>query len=285
MVMRRVIPCCFFSILSACGGSPSTQQAVRPTPPSIAKPKPSSTNAPPCTRPIETPKAVWQRLEEARALSETDLAGSCGLAFVEVLSDWRTTPVDLLRPIVRDARKNGRSLTDWVKERATDKPRAALSVAAMDILGDWQIGDETIGVEQRASMWKPLISTSSCLAAIGEDLPKLIPLLNSLKEIHELRCRLEVNPLGFAVSCTPIHPAKEKIDLTWQEEIQDGLIRNLSLSKCKESRFCPKLQETSRLFFAKYRAALTEAERLKTDVFKDQVLEWLKLKPFSQGTK
>jgi hypothetical protein len=224
-------------------------------------------------------------VEAARALSEQELIASCGLPFVEVISEWRSPPVDLLAPIVRDNATNGQELIDWVTQKADGQPRAAISVAAMNILGEWRIGDETAAVEQRFVGWKSVIAQYGTFDSIAEDMPSLIKLLPLLKEIHELRCMLEVNPLGFAVSCSPIHPAKEKIDLTWQEEIQDGLIRNLSLSKCKESRYCPKLMETSRVFFAKYQAALQQAEQLKTEVFKDQTLEWLKLKPFSQGAK
>ncbi len=236
----------------------------------------------PCTQPVSNPSEVWKRIELASALSENELIHLCGLKFVEVLSDWRVTPVDLLRPIVKEAVKDKKLLETWINKNINQKPKAAVSVVAMDIIGDIKVGDDSVSILSRAEAWKLFSEKHLQIKAVIDEAAELQQILSSVKKIHELRCALEVNPLGFAVSCTPILPAKEHIELTWHEEIQDGLFLKLSIEKCRKSQFCKKLQQTSEAFITEYRNALERVEKLQTAVFKEQVIEWLKLPLFSK---
>ncbi len=285
MIARTIVSLTITAILVACGGATPTEPKAPSKPvEAAAAPSPSESSGPACTRPIERPGDVWQRVEEARALPEQELARRCGLDFVAVLSEWRPPPVDLLRPIVLNEQKNKNALVAWVTAQTEVGKKAGVYAAAMDIIGDWRIGGDTAPVTARAAAWQPLAGRSQAIETALAEVAAFTELLSSLSEIHALRCALEVNPLGFAEQCTPIHPARGKIDLSWQEEIQDGLFQKVALTKCKGSPSCKKLKVAAADFAAKYQDAKRRAESLQTDVFKEQALEWLKLPPFSKGT-
>lgn len=271
-------------LMTNCGGGAKQPQAVEPE---VAAPAAAvdATPGAPCTLPIESPGEVWKRVEDTRALKVDELVSDCGLAFVSVLSEWRSPPVDLLRPIVMNEGQNKAALKSWVNDQLKAGKKSGQHAAAMDILGNWKIGDDTASLAERAEEWKPLAAQFPGIETACDETADLQTLFASLKEIHELRCKLEVNPLGFAVNCTPLHPPREKIDLTWKEEIQDGIIQSIALTKCKGSRSCKKLQAAATAFAMKYQSAKLAAEALRTEVFREQAMDWLKLPPFSQTGK
>ena len=279
---RAIVYLCFGWMMSACGGNkPAPQTAA--TEPETDRAEVAPVSA--CARPIETPGEVWKRVEQARALSPEALLTQCGLGFIAALSRWRSPPVDLLRPIILSEGANREALERWVAEQARVGNRAAAHAAAMDILGNWQLGDDTAQFIERAAAWKSIGQQMGAVDTAVSEASEIAELFSTFKALHELRCALEVNPLGFAVSCTPIHPAREKIDLHWQEERREGLFLNVALTKCKGSPSCKKLKPAAAEFAAEYQAAKARAEALQTDVFKEQALQWLRLPAFSKGAE
>lgn len=234
-----------------------------------------------CRRPIDKPAQVFDRIEAVRALGEQERSRECGLKLVEHLSQWRVAPVDLLGPIVERAAADEEALAAWVRARAASHPIAVANVVAMDVVRGWKIGADPSVVTLRAEHWR---------GVLGEDLPddvravldgaaELRPLLARVTEIHRLRCLLEINPLGFAVECVPIHPSGRPIVLSWRTATRDGLLESLELTECK-SRSCKKLKKTAAKMMDEYRAVVEQTERLGVDVFREQLNVWLQLPPF-----
>jgi hypothetical protein len=270
------------TVTAGCGGGP---------PAMVSSP---ATNAPKvtaaeeevffCQRPLTEPKAVWERIEAVRKLSDADLVAKCGLDFVLVISEWRMPPVDLLQKIVSQEAEDFDTLGQWAMDHVDSHRRAVEAVVAMDIISGVEIGGDIALLSRNRARWQPLAAKSEVIRNVVNEALALNTLLPKLEEIYLKRCMLEVNPLGFAVSCTPIHPAREKIDLCWHEELQDGLIVNLELSRCRGSNSCRKLKKVSREFLHLYLTTVDAMERLNAEVFKARMREWLKLPPFASET-
>jgi hypothetical protein len=276
----------------ACGGTGPTATATgtasRPgdpaTPTATADPAAPGGGSDPdhlCRRPIEKPAQVFDRVEAVRALGEEERARECGLTLVEHLSRWRVAPVDLLGPIVERAAEDEEALVAWVKARAASHPIAVANVVAMDVVRGWRVGDDPSVVTLRAEHWRGVLGgeVAGELAAVLDGAAKLRPLLARVTEIHRLRCLLEINPLGFAVQCVPIHPSGRPIVLSWRTATRDGLLESLELTDCK-SRSCKKLTKTAKKLMDEYRAVVSEVERLGVDVYQEQLKVWLELPPF-----
>ena len=278
--MHRIIPVFAVCILfaTACGGA--TPSGTESAPPSSGDSAPATTVSE-CARPIDTPSAVWPRIEAARAMSEAQLVSECGLGFVSALSEWRSPPLDLLRPIVRDAAADNAALETWAAEQARAGNPAGAYVTAASILGAWRLGDDAAPLLERAAAWREAAAGIAAIEAVTEETETAAGLLASLERLHELRCLLEVNPLGFAERCTPVHPPREDIDLTWHEERQDGIFLDVRMTRCAGSRSCKKLKPLAAEFSAKYDAARTGAEALGSPVFQELIFENLKLPAFS----
>lgn len=284
---RRKAVTAFLVVVFVCLGCAGNRGAESRTPHSkrTASRAPSTTPSTGhfCAEPITEPTAVWQRIEAVRRLSNDELLGQCGLDFVLTISQWRTPPIDLLRRIVAHESKDFNALEEWVRTYATTDARAVEAVVAMDILSDFEIGQNPAQINRKRTRWQPLASEIDQVEYIVNEALALSPLLANVKEIHHKRCMLEVNPLGFAVSCTPIHPARQKIDLRWREEVRDGLLINLELSRCNGSASCKELKKASREFLRLYLKTVDAMESLQADVFKQQLREWLQVPPFSRG--
>jgi hypothetical protein len=236
-----------------------------------------------CQKPITEPAQVWPRVEAVRKLSERELLEKCGLDFVISLSEWRSPPVDLLKKIVTAEVLDFSALSDWIKTNAERAPRAVEAVVAMDILTGYELGKGTDVLMQNCQRWQALARDVPVVDEVLKEAAMVSELLPKIADVHLQRCRLEVNPLGFAVSCTPIHPPREKIDLNWKSESRDGLILNLELVRCQGSASCKELKKASREFLLLYLKTVNKTEKLKNDIFRDQLREWLKLPPFTTG--
>lgn len=263
-----------------CGGSP----ASAPSHPPEAMSTPADTQRagealPPCQRPIGGPGEVWPRIEAARKLSDEALIEECGAPFVEEVSGWRPPPVDLLAKIVAASRAEG-TLDSWVMKASETNSRLAEHIVGMDIVGGWHIGGDTAGIGENASRWATRHGDLEAVQRATAEANQLAELLPKVTAVHELRCRLEVNPLGFAVDCTPIHPAREKIDLTWNAKMRDGHLEDLHLTKCTSSRSCKKLQETAEQLKTLYLGLMQEVEALDVEIYREQLKAWLVLPPF-----
>ena len=236
-----------------------------------------------CAAPITEPAGVWKRIEAARRLPEDELLEKCGLDFVVALSEWRTPPIDLLEKIVAHEAAQFSALEEWVRTYAASDERAVEAVVAMDIIAGFEIGHNPSEISRNRARWQPLAAELEQVRYIVNEALALNPLLAKVEEIHQKRCMLEVNPLGFAMSCTPIHPARQKIDLRWREEVRDGLIVNLELSKCSGSASCKELKRVSREFLHLYLKTVDAMESLRAEVFKERLRKWLQLPSFSHG--
>ena len=234
-----------------------------------------------CRRPIEKPAHVFERIEAVRALGEEERARECGLGLVEQLAQWRVAPVDLLGPIVDRAAADKDALVAWVRARATSNPIAVANVVAMDVVRGWKIGEDPSMLSARADHWRGLLGADppDDVKAVLDGAATLLPLLERVTEIHRLRCLLEINPLGFAVQCVPIHPSGRPIVLSWRAGTRDGLLESLELTSCK-SRSCKKLKKTAAKLMDEHRAVLQEIEQLEVDVYREQLKIWLLLPPF-----
>jgi hypothetical protein len=157
------------------------------------------------------------------------------------------------------------------------------SVVAMDILSEYDVGGDVAIVSSNMEKWKKLALEEPLVNDVLKEANAVTALLPRLAEIHLQRCMLEVNPLGFAVSCTPIHPPREKIDLNWTAETRDGLLLDLALTRCRGSSSCKALKKVSREFLQLYLRTLDNVEDLTVGVFRDQLREWLKLPPFGEN--
>jgi hypothetical protein len=291
--LASCIPLLFPFLLSpSCGGagptSTSTGTAAKPGDPAApivtddpAAPGGGSDSDHLCRRPIEKPAQVFDRIEAVRALGDEERARECGLTLVEHLSQWRVAPVDLLGPIVERAAADEEAFVAWVEARATTHPIAVANVVAMGVVRGWKIGGDPSVVTLRAEHWRGVLGgeVGGEISAVLDRAASLRPLLARVTEIHRLRCLLEINPLGFAVECVPIHPSGRPIILSWRTATRDGLLESLELTDCK-SRSCKKLEKTASKLMEEYRAVLGEAEKLGVDVYLEQLKVWLQLPPF-----
>ncbi len=244
----------------------------------VAEPEPHL-----CARPIDGPSEVFPRIEAVRLLPEEDLTRTCGLAFVEMMSSWRSLPVDLLAPIVEGAGTDRESLSAWVTERVASAPKAAADVVAMDILSAWKVGDDPSAVEDRVEQWAPAAQAAPEIKAVVDAASGLAPMLARVNEIHRLRCTLEVNALGFAVKCKPIHPQGKNIELSWKTATRDGLIEDLQVAECK-GKSCKKLKKSAAKLKGQYLALVADIEKVPVLVLQEQMKAWLILPPFKSNT-
>lgn len=271
--------------LIGCGGSQeeitepdavtgATDMPMEKEPASSPEPEPHI-----CEKPLEAPEEVWPRIEAVRLIPAVELTERCGLDFVELVSRWRGLPVDLLDPIVSAEAANGEALLAWVAEKAPDNPTAAASVVAMDVVSAWEIGEDPGVLDAKAEGWSGVSGSSEEIAAALQEIAELKPILKEVSSIHEMRCMLQVNPLGFAVDCKPIHPQGKEIDLSWKTATRDGLLEDLELTECK-GRSCKKLKKTAARLKKSYLALVKRVDELKTEVYREQIKAWLVLPPF-----
>jgi hypothetical protein len=237
-----------------------------------------------CRRPIDRPSEVWDRIEAVRALGEEERAAECGLGFIDLLSRWRVVPVDLLEPIVERAAADEGAFVDWVRERAVANPPAAAHVVAMDVIRRWKIGGTAAEVTARADQWRGLLAgdggaVPEAVAAVLDAAAALPALFERVTEIHRMRCLLEVNPLGFAVQCVPLHPSGRPIVLSWKTTTRDGMIESIEVTECKGPS-CKKIKKAAAKLLKQYKTLLADVERLEVEVYRDRIKAWLVLPPF-----
>ena len=91
---------------------------------------------------------------------------------------------------------------------------------------------------------------------------------------------LEVNPLGFAVACDPIHKSGRNIDLNWKAETRDGLLEDLELTRCAGSPSCKALKQRSQELKNLYLSLMQQIERMRVEVYREQLESWMRLRPF-----
>lgn len=276
-----------------CGGPPAPPPAAAgDDAPAAARPAPDGEAAPPgegdrpaptrthlCQRPIERSGEVWPRIEALQLLPRAELEQECGLELVASMSRWRELPVSLLAPIVAHAGQDRAALVAWV---AQAPPPAAAQVVAQDVAARWTIGGDPAVVATAAAEWKRALAdgTPPEVAVALVEAGKLAPLLPRITEIHRMRCLLEVNALGFAVECKPIHKQGVPISLSWRTATRDGLIEQLELKECK-GKSCKKLKQTAAELLKKYLALVADIdEELKVETYREQLKAWLVLPPF-----
>jgi len=233
-----------------------------------------------CEKPVGAPEEVWPRIEAIRALPDEERALKCGLGTVVLLREWRSVPVDLLAPIVERVAADSAALDAWIADAAKSAPQAAAEVVAMDVVGRFAVGGDPAVVEARRARWSgdPAASTAEIAAVIEE--AKLLPkLLAEVNAVHELRCVLEVNALGFAVKCQPIHPATTPITLNWSTTVRDGVLEKVEITECA-GKSCPKLRKTAEKLMKRYRALGDEVQKLKSSVFRERIFALMELAPF-----
>jgi hypothetical protein len=233
-----------------------------------------------CAAPIEAASDVWARIEAVRALPEGERAAGCGLPFVELLAAWRSVPVDLLAPIAARAAADPAALDAWVADAAKRAPKAAADVVAMDVVAGFAVGGDPRAIEARRARWEGAAAANADVAAALAEAKLLPKLLAEVNAVHELRCLLEVNALGFAVKCTPIHPATTPIALNWVSATRDGVLERLELASCA-GKSCAKLKTTAGKLFKNYRALVGQIEKLATPVYREQLLKLIVLPPFT----
>jgi hypothetical protein len=230
-----------------------------------------------CEAPIAEPKDVWPRVEAILALPAEERAARCGLATVKTIAAWRSVPVEILAPIVE---REAAGLDAWVAEAAGSAPRAAADVVAMEVIGSFAVGGDAKAVDKARQRWSAGQAAATAEVAEVLEEAKLLPkLLAEVNAVHELRCLLEVNALGFAVKCTPIHPATTPISLNWTTAVRDGVLERLELTSC-EGKSCPKLRKTAEKLVARYAALVAEVKKLKTPVYRGRIFQLMELTPF-----
>jgi hypothetical protein len=250
-----------------------------------ATPEPAAAVPPPaahvCEAPIDSSNEVWARIEAIRALPAEERAAKCGLPLVVILTAWRSVPADILAPIVERAAADAAALDAWVAAEAPGSPKAAADVVAMDVVGRYAVGGDSKAAEERRAHWLGAAAGSAPEIAAALEEAKLLPkLLTEVNAVHELRCLLEVNALGFAVKCKPIHPATTPITLNWTSATRDGVLEKLELTSCA-GKSCAKLKTTAAKLLTSYRALVGEVEKLKTSVYREQILKLMVLPPFT----
>jgi hypothetical protein len=293
---------CLAALLAACGAAPAPKTETPPASaapdagPAAPGPQPACEAPPPapvppaaaspCDRPAASAREAWKRIEFARGLAQEERKESCGLGFVAAVARFRAVPQDLLLPIVERAAADRAALDAWIKERAGEAPEGVAQVAAMDIARRFEAGGDPSVVTTAAAEWKARLDglglrdpkategTDTVLAEAAA----LAQLLARVNEVHRLRCLLEVNPLGFAVTCKPIHPSGTPIALRWKTATRDGLIESLALEECK-GKSCAALEAGARKLLEAYLALVKDAEALKVQVYADRVKALLVLPP------
>ncbi len=235
----------------------------------------------PCESPIESPGKVWERIQTVRSLPADERFAKCGLDFVEIISPWRSVPVDLLEPIVVNADED--DLVEWVRQRAEINDKAAAQVVAMDVIHGWRPGADPAFIRDNAERWRQAgvcRGPYSHLGNVFEEAGALPEILTRVTQVHYLRCLLEVNPLGFAVNCHPIHTQGVSVEVTWTTTTRDGLLEDIALKECK-GRICKKLERTACELKGEYQNLMSQVGNLKVGVFREEIERWLVLPPFS----
>jgi hypothetical protein len=143
------------------------------------------------------------------------------------------------------------------------------------------VGGDSKAVDPRRTHWSGVPAASVPESAAVLDEAKLLSkLLDEVNAVHELRCLLEVNALGFAMKCTPIHPSTTPISLNWTTAVRDGVLEKLELTSCAGSKSCPKLKKTAEKLVTRYRALVEEVGKLKTSVYRARLFALMELPPF-----
>jgi len=274
-------------LLAGCGGADSSEKTLPDavsgaTDVEPAKPVAEKKEVHICLRPIENPEDLWPRIEAVRGLDNLELKKNCGLEFLKIVGHWRVLPVDLLGPIVKEAALDGDALKKWVEAESGSNPKAAAMVVAMDIIGIFKVGDEPNEVLSSVKKWEDLKGSAAEIDAILSSVDTLMPLLKDVNKVHEKRCRLEVNPLGFAVKCTPIHPRLSQIELEWKTTLEDDLLKDLEVTACK-GKSCKKLRKAALDLKNSYLALLVKVEKIKDPVFNEYLKSLMVLPPFKNN--
>jgi len=284
---------CAVLAISGCGpaAAPAAETAGRP-PAAVPEGDERAEAEPPapthpCEAPISAPSEVWPRIEEIRALPDEERAARCSLDLVETMAAWREVPVDLLDPIVERAREDPGALERWVSEAGARSPKGAAQVAAMDAISEWSIGADPSLLDGAVARWRRVAEgealagteVGAAVAAALDEIARVEPLLERVNRIHLLRCLLEVNPLGFAVECEPIHPQGRPIELSWRTATRDGILEGLELTACK-GKACRRLRKTAADLQAECLSLARDLEDLSSPIYKEQIRSWLVLPPF-----
>jgi hypothetical protein len=235
-----------------------------------------------CARRIEKPGEVVPHYNAVRELPPDEIRGRCGFAFVEAMSRWGGPPSDLLTIIVDGAREDEGALVAWVLKKAKRDAETASRVVAADVAASFSPGGDPQAAAARAGWWEGRLAGApdgggflAGAVAEGKALPVLLGRVN---EVHRLRCLLEVNPLGFAVKCKPIHTQGQQIQLRWRAATRDGVLESLEIADC-QGKSCGKLREAALKLVAAVRALVADAGKLRTRVYGDRILDWLVLPP------
>jgi len=232
-----------------------------------------------CLSPLKTPGEVWPRIEAVNALSKEDFQRNCSLEFVEILGKWRCPPISILQPIVSNLSQKQDLLKTWVKETGVSNPKIANYVIAMSIINSWKPGENTGTPGQNEKQWSKIGTQISEYKNIADDTKKLSEILEKITEVHKLRCALDVNKLGFAVECNPIHKAGRNISLNWKTTTKDGLLADLELKSCK-GKSCKKLKKAAAKLKKNYISLTQEIDAIKVEVFREYLKAQLVLPPF-----
>jgi hypothetical protein len=235
----------------------------------------------PCLREIDRPGDVFPHWELLRSLPEEELRGRCDLDLLVRMARWNGPPLDLVRPIVDEAREDRKAFSDWVSARIGDAPAAAARAVAADVVADWEVGEDPAAVLPAVARWEDALSSEppAPLAAALSEAKELPPLLERVNEVHRLRCLMEINPLGFAVDCDPIHPSGRRISLAWRAVTRDGVLERLELTRCT-GKSCRKLRRTASEMVQEIDSLVKEVDALEVDVYRAQLRDWLALPPF-----
>jgi hypothetical protein len=235
-----------------------------------------------CDRKIEKPALVVPHYNAVRALPVDEIRERCGFPFVEAMARWGGPPSDLLAIIVDRVRKDEDALVSWVLKKAERDAETASRVVAADVAASFSVGGDPRAVAARAGWWAGKLAAApdgggflAKVLAEGEALPALLRRVN---EVHLLRCLLEVNPLGFAVQCKPIHPQGQQIQLRWRAATRDGVLESLEIADC-QGKSCGRLREGALKLVAAVRSLAADAGKLATRVYRDRILSWLVLEP------
>jgi hypothetical protein len=235
-----------------------------------------------CARKIDRPALVVPHYHAVRELPPEEIRERCGFAFVEAMARWGGPPTDLLAIVVDEAREDEGALAAWVRQRAERDAETASRVVAADIAATFAVGGDPRAPAARAAWWEGKLAGApdgggfvARAVAEGKALPAL---LERVHEVHRLRCLIEVNPLGFAVHCKPLHPQGQQIQLRWRAGTRDGVLESLEIADC-QGKSCGKLREGALKLVAAVRAVVADAEQLKTRVYRDRILTWLALPP------
>ncbi|MFO8070326.1 MAG: hypothetical protein R6V85_00505 [Polyangia bacterium] len=290
--MKRFCSLIAAAVFWGCGAPPAPEPSSPPEPGSAVTPaavvdtvEPEEARAAerihPCLREIDEPGDVFPHWELLRSLPEEELRSSCDLDLLVRMARWNGPPLDLVRPLVDEAREDREAFREWVSARVESAPAAAARAVAADVVAAWEVGEDPAAVLPAVASWEEVLPDEprAPLAVALSEAKELPPLLERVNEVHRLRCLLEINPLGFAVDCDPIHPSGRRISLAWRAVTRDGVLERLEVTRC-EGKSCRKLRRTASKLVERINSLVEEVGALEVDVYRAQLRDWLALPPF-----